>query len=115
QHVDLGFNPDNLVTMKMVLPASKYSQYRQRVGFADQVLERVQTLPGVASAGMTTNIPLEREISYDAIFNVEGGPPPNPNNVPITSCAQASIQRPLPLLCVTSSTRSIPINLSQTL
>ena len=85
QHVDLGFNPDNLVTMKMVLPASKYSQYRQRVGFADQVLERVQTLPGVASAGMTTNIPLEREIAYDAIFNVEGGPPPNPNNVPITS------------------------------
>src|SRR5438034_2026194 len=34
---------------------------------------------------MTTNIPLEREIAYDAIFNVEGGPPPNPNNVPITS------------------------------
>jgi len=85
QHVDLGFNPDNLITMKMVLPPSRYSQYRQRVGFADQVLERVQTLPGVASAGMTTNIPLEREISYDAIFNVEGGPPPNPNNVPITS------------------------------
>jgi putative ABC transport system permease protein len=85
QHVDLGFNPDNLITMKMVLPASKYSQYRQRVGFADQVLERVQTLPGVASAGMTTNIPLEREIAYDAIFNVEGAPPPNPNNVPITS------------------------------
>src|SRR5207248_5498477 len=85
QHVDLGFTPDNLITMKMVLPASRYSQYRQRVGFADQVLERVRTLPGVASAGMTTNIPLEREIAYDAIFNVEGGPPPNPNNVPITS------------------------------
>jgi putative ABC transport system permease protein len=85
QHVELGFTPDNLVTMKMVLPASKYSQYRQRVAFADQVLERVRTLPGVVSAGMTTNIPLEREITYDAIFNVEGGPPPNPNNVPITS------------------------------
>src|SRR5438045_5725058 len=85
QHVDLGFNPDNLITMKMALPASKYSQYRQRVGFADQVLERVRTLLGVALAGMTTNIPLEREIAYDAIFNVEGGPPPNPNNVPITA------------------------------
>src|SRR5207253_10101799 len=83
--VNLGFTPDNLITMKMVLPASKYSQYRQRVGFVDQVLERVRNLPGVVSAGMTTNIPLEREIAYDAIFNVEGGPPPNPNNVPITS------------------------------
>ena len=85
QHVNLGFTPDNLITMKMVLPASKYSQYRQRVGFVDQVLERVRNLPGVVSAGTTTNIPLEREIAYDAIFNVERGPPPNPNNVPITS------------------------------
>ena len=85
QHVNLGFTPDNLITMKMVLPASKYSQYRQRVGFVDQVLERVRNLPGVVSAGTTTNIPLEREIAYDAMFNVEGGPPPNPNNVPITS------------------------------
>ena len=85
QHVNLGFTPDNLITMKMVLPASKYSQYRQRVGFVDQVLERIRNLPGVVSAGTTTNIPLEREIAYDAIFNVERGPPPNPNNVPITS------------------------------
>jgi putative ABC transport system permease protein len=85
QHVDLGFNSDNLLTMKMVLPASKYSQYRQRVAFADQVLERVQHLPGVISAGTTTNIPLDRETAYDAVFDVEGRPPANPNDVPITS------------------------------
>src|SRR5438094_178132 len=85
QHVDLGFNPDNLLTMKMVLPASKYSQYRQRVAFTDQVLERVLHLPGVLSAGTTTNISLERETAYDAVFDVEGRPTTNPNNVPITS------------------------------
>ncbi|HEV2715501.1 MAG TPA: ABC transporter permease [Terriglobales bacterium] len=85
QHVDLGFNPDNLLTMKMVLPVSKYSQYRQRVAFTDQVLEQVRRLPGVISAGTTTNVPLERETAYDAVFNVEGRPPTNPNDVPITS------------------------------
>ncbi len=85
QHVDLGFTPDNLLTLKMVLPQSKYSQYPQRVAFTDYVLERVRNLPGVVSAGMATNIPLEREIAYDAVFNVEGRPPPNPNEVPITS------------------------------
>src|SRR5436309_1594404 len=85
QQVNLGFTPDNLITMKMVLPASKYSQYRQRVGFVDQVLERIRNLPGVVSAGTTTNIPLEREIAYDAMFNVEGRSPRNPNDVPITS------------------------------
>ena len=85
QHVDLGFKSDNLVTVKMILPASKYSEYRRRIAFVDQVLERVKILPGVLSAGTTTNIPLEREIAYDSVFSVEGRPPVNPNDVPITS------------------------------
>jgi ABC-type antimicrobial peptide transport system, permease component len=85
QHVDLGFRPDYLLTLKMILPESKYSEHRQRVAFVDQVLERVKNLPGVLSAGMTTNIPLEREIAYDAVFSVEGRPPTNPNDVPITA------------------------------
>ena len=85
QHVSLGFNPNNLLTMKMVLPVSKYSEYHRRIAFADEVLERVQNVSGVVSAGMTTNIPLERETAYDAIFDVEGRPAPNPNDVPITS------------------------------
>src|SRR5438105_11439048 len=85
QHVALEFNPDNLLTMKMGLPAWKYWQYRQRVAFTDQVLERVRHLPGVLSAGTTTNISLERETAYDAVFDVEGRPTTNPNNVPITS------------------------------
>ncbi len=85
QHVDLGFRPDHLLTMKMVLPESKYSEHRQRIAFVDQVIERVKNLPGVLAAGTTTNIPLEREIAYDSVFNVEERPPSNPNDVPITS------------------------------
>jgi putative ABC transport system permease protein len=69
----------------MVLPASKYSDYRRRVAFAEEVFERARNVPGVSSAGMTTNIPLERETAYDAVFEVEGRPPANPNDVPITS------------------------------
>src|SRR5213082_2921318 len=85
QYVDLGFKPDDLLTLKMVLPDSKYSQYRTRVALSDRGLERIRNLPGVIAAGTTTNIPLEREIAIDAIFNVEGRPPANPNEVPITS------------------------------
>jgi putative ABC transport system permease protein len=85
QHADIGFRPDNLLTWKMVLPDAKYSQHRTRVAFADQLLDRVRNLPGVVSAGTTTNIPLEREIAYDAIFNVEGRAPAKPNEIPITS------------------------------
>jgi putative ABC transport system permease protein len=85
QHVSLGFQPDNLLTMKMVLPVSKYSEYHRRAAFADEVLGRARNVPGVVSAGITTNIPLERETAYDAVFEVEGRPPSNPNDVPITS------------------------------
>jgi putative ABC transport system permease protein len=85
QHVDLGFNSENLLTLKMILPESKYSEYRQRVAFNDQMLGRIKNLSGVVSAGTTTNIPLEREIAYDARFEVEGRVPSNPNEVLITS------------------------------
>src|SRR5262249_56141338 len=83
--VSVGVNRGNFLRVEMGLPGSKYSEYRRRVAFADEVLERVQNVSGVVSAGMTTNIPLEREIAYDAIFDVEGRPAPNPSNVPITS------------------------------
>jgi putative ABC transport system permease protein len=85
QHIALGFSPDNLLTMKMVLPASKYSEYGKRVAFADEVVERTRNLAGVISAGTTTNIPLERETAYDAIFDVEGQLSPSPDDVPITA------------------------------
>jgi predicted permease len=85
QHVNLGFNSENLLTLKMILPESKYSEYRQRVAFNDQMLGRIKNLSGVVSAGTTTNIPLEREIAYDARFEVEGRVPSNPNEVLITS------------------------------
>src|SRR5438477_3094538 len=43
QHVDLGFSPDNLLTMKMVLPALNYPEYARRVTFTEQLLDRVRT------------------------------------------------------------------------
>src|SRR5438045_6037990 len=71
--------------MKMVLPASNYPEYGRRVALTEQLLDRVRTLPGVVKAGTTTNIPLDQDISYGAVFEVDGRPPPNPGDVPITS------------------------------
>jgi len=39
-------------------------------------------LPGVLSAGTTTNIPLEREIAYDAVFSIDGRPPAESKRCP---------------------------------
>src|SRR5438067_4626553 len=71
QHVDLGFRPDHPLTMKMILRESKDSEHRQRVASVVDVVEQVSNLRGVVSAGTTTSVELEREITYDAVFNVE--------------------------------------------
>ena len=85
QRVDLGFRADHLLAMHIVPSPTKYPEFRQRAAFVRQVVDRVKNIPGVESAGMTSNMPLTRFISYDSVFSVEGHPPLNPNDVPITA------------------------------
>ncbi len=55
---DLGFNPDNVLTFRVLLPQYKYKTDAQQRAFTGQVIERLQALPGVQSAGEVTFLPL---------------------------------------------------------
>jgi putative ABC transport system permease protein len=57
QYSDL--RAESLLTIRTALPENKYREQPKRVAFYDQVLERVQALPGVTSAGYSTTVPLE--------------------------------------------------------
>ncbi len=85
QLMSLGFRPEHLLTVHLELPPAKYREFRRRGVFVEQVLQRVRHLPGVVSAGTTTNVPLTAFAAYDSLFTVEGHPPANPADVPITS------------------------------
>jgi putative ABC transport system permease protein len=50
--------PEKILTMRTELPRDKAKELQQRNHFLQQVLERVEHLPGVESAGYTTSIPL---------------------------------------------------------
>ena len=50
--------PEQVLTMRTVLPKEKYKPLPQRIGFYQQVLDRVEHLPGVISAGYSTSLPL---------------------------------------------------------
>ena len=50
--------PEKVLTMRTVLPPEKYEAPQQRNNFYRQVLERVEHLPGVVSAGYSTSVPL---------------------------------------------------------
>jgi putative ABC transport system permease protein len=57
-HVDPGVDPRGVTTGWIVLPPTRYaSEDQQRVAF-DEILRRVQSVPGVASAALTSALPL---------------------------------------------------------
>jgi putative ABC transport system permease protein len=73
---DPGFNPQNVLTMTVVLPAAKYTDANSQINFQDQLRERVQALPGVAGAGTVNILPLQP--GNTTRVNVEGDPIPPP-------------------------------------
>ena len=57
-HLDPGFRADHVLVMRTPLPRQKYEAFAPRVAFYDQVLAKVEALPGVIAAGYTTWVPL---------------------------------------------------------
>ena len=58
QRVDPGFNPDGVLTMRMMLPFETYQQPAQRSAFYKQALERIKSAPGVEAVSATSRVPL---------------------------------------------------------
>lgn len=83
--MELGFRPEHVLTAELPLSPAKYAGQTQQVLFMAQVLERIRAVPGVVAAGMTTNVPMQRGVTLDSVFEVEGRPPANPSDVPITA------------------------------
>jgi putative ABC transport system permease protein len=52
-----NLHPDTLLTLRMNLPESKYGNARKMRQFHDDLLARLQALPGVASAAIANSIP----------------------------------------------------------
>jgi putative ABC transport system permease protein len=77
QEVDPGFDPRNLLTMRLFLPQSKYAEPQQRQAFFERTLNRIGSLPGVQAVGTATWIPTQG--GGDTYFTIEGKPFPDPN------------------------------------
>jgi putative ABC transport system permease protein len=73
QRIDPGFNPNNALTASVALPSRKYPEENQHSAFFQQLLEKVQALPGVQAAGASNVVPLGGD--YVLGFVIEGRPP----------------------------------------
>ena len=74
---DPGFNPDNVITMSLVLPVAKYREEPQRAAFYQDLVQRVKANPGVESAALVSYLPLGGANASDS-YLVEGVPEPAP-------------------------------------
>ncbi|HSK09678.1 MAG TPA: ABC transporter permease [Vicinamibacterales bacterium] len=80
--LDAGFRPDHVLTMRVLLPQSRYAAPEQVVGFFDRLLEEIARLPGVVSAGVSSGMPF-RGFPIGTTFSVEGRPFPGEANLPV--------------------------------
>jgi putative ABC transport system permease protein len=81
ERVSPGFNPDRMLTMFVALPDAKYKSDPQTVSFYEQLVERVQNLPGVQNAAVANLIPLSK-MNETWSIRIEGRPEPKPGQDP---------------------------------
>ena len=74
QSVNPGFDPRNVLTMEASLPLAKYARGKPVSDFYQELIRRVQALPGVEAAALTSILPLSGTNS-DSSFAIEGRDP----------------------------------------
>lgn len=76
QRVNPGIRPDHVLTFRMRLPTDNlYKSSREQAQFYRRVLDKVQALPGIQSAGLTDVLPLGQQNDRE-YFTIENRPLP---------------------------------------
>jgi len=58
RHVNPGFEPANLLTMQIPLSPSRYDTDQKKAAFFDELVRRVESVPGVRNAAVTLTLPM---------------------------------------------------------
>jgi len=77
-NVDLGIDPTNVVTMGLRLPGYKYSSGSQQAAFYRDLLQKIENIPGVKTAGAEGG-------RGNVFFQPQGQPPAVPGQEPTAS------------------------------
>jgi putative ABC transport system permease protein len=72
-HTDLGFRTERLLTFSLPVPDTRLADEAAVRSFYRRMLERIEAVPGVAAATVSTGIPVEGT-SFGMAFDVVGQP-----------------------------------------
>jgi putative ABC transport system permease protein len=67
---DRGFSPEGVTAVDVSMPASRYPNQEKVTAGYDELLERIQAIPGVSSASWVSALPLSGENWVDGIQGV---------------------------------------------
>jgi predicted permease len=101
QHTDPGFDPKDVTTMQIQLPAGgKYvtNTHGTELGtvsplvpaFYKQLLEKISSFPGVQSAGIASILPIRGGTPFAFSFSIAGQPAPAPDRRPYAGAVTIS-------------------------
>ncbi|HVU24024.1 MAG TPA: ABC transporter permease [Opitutus sp.] len=79
--VDPGFDPHSVLAFRLDLPAATYPGDAQQRDAAQQLVTRLQALPGVTSAALVSDLPLAHS-NWGRGFTLAGRAPPAPGHIP---------------------------------
>ena len=71
QQVDPGFRKDGIMTLRMMLPPSRYDAEARIAQFHGALIERAKAIPGVVEASTVNFLPLNHE-TFSREFTIEG-------------------------------------------
>ncbi len=81
QDVDPGFNPQQVLTARVSRMGSAAQD--SQVAFANDVVARLQALPGVSAAAATSFLPLDGNPGIGSSFKLADRPEPPPGELPV--------------------------------
>jgi len=84
-----GFDPDGVATVPISIPEAKYADAAARRRFVADLVQRVESIPGVTAAGVVNALPLSGDnssttITIEGVPFVDGPNRPNTNDRPTT-------------------------------
>jgi predicted permease len=82
QHVDPGFQPQNVLTMRLGLDFVKYNTGDKQRAFFETLLEKIQMQSGVKSAAVSMMIPFTDDMKMAGDFQIQGQAPAPGQAVP---------------------------------
>jgi predicted permease len=76
--LDLGLRTDHVLTFYLPVPQSRFKEVERISPYCRQLLEKIESVPGIETATVMTHIPLSRSPGFGRAFRIAGAQPVDP-------------------------------------